>query len=409
MPSRLLATTVALLLAPLPLPGGGEPPPEPPASAPVAGPVFLEAVGRAPALDAARRRAEAARARTDAAGRLPDPTIEGMYSQVNTPGEKFPMWEVVLRQPLPKAGERAADRDRAAAVVSMAEADYAVMAGEMAADLALALVEADTSTARAGLLARQLDRTGQLLSALDARVGTGSSRLAERLSLQTRLAALRLRIEEETRRADDARSDAFGLLGLPPGAPLPSWAAPEPARIDPDTTPLLRLSAARVDEARAMARMARASARPMTSVGLRFEREEQRMGNMDTVGIAFMTDLPFRSRGYARAEQRAARAEESAALADAGSTRHRIAAALARAERAERLAGSTRRFAADTAARLDAEYDALSRSNETSVTLAVDILERLTDTRLQIIDADAAARTARAELWRYAPASSFVP
>ena len=142
------------------------------------------------------------------------------------------------------------------------------------------------------------------------------------------------------------------------------------------------------------------------------------MGNMDTVGVAFMTEIPFRSRGYARAEERAARAEETAARAESDSARHRARAALSRAERAERLAATARRLADETAARLDAEYDSLVRSagtaaggmnGETSVLMVLEILERQTEAKLQIIDAEAAAKTARAELWRHAPAALFTP
>jgi cobalt-zinc-cadmium efflux system outer membrane protein len=370
---------------------------------------LIDAVNHAPSINATRARAEAARERVAASGRFPDPQLEGMLSQRRTPSEDMPMWEVTLRQPLPKAGERAADRDRAAAAAVMALADYAVMAGEMTADVAMALADADAADERATLVARQLTRTEQLLTALDARVATGASRLAERLSLQTRLASLRLMRDQENRMAEDSRSEVRGLLGLPPSAPLPSYAGPAFSEIEPETVPLVRLSVARADEARAMARMARASARPMTAVGLRFEREQERMGNNDTIGISFMTELPFRGRGYARAEERATRAEEAAAHAEANSTRHRVAAALARVARAERLAAATRKFATDTAARLDAEYDALARSNDTSVTLALDILDRLTEARLQVIEAEASVRSARAELWRYAPASTFTP
>jgi len=155
----------------------------------------------------------------------------------------------------------------------------------------------------------------------------------------------------------------------------------------------------------------------MTAVGLRFEREEERMGNMDTVGIAFMTELPFRSRSYAHAETRAARAEETAARADAESARHRARAAVSRAERAERLAATSRRLATETSARLDAEYDSLIRSagtnaagmsgSETPILMVLEILERHTDTELQVVEADYAARAARAELWRHAPATLF--
>jgi cobalt-zinc-cadmium efflux system outer membrane protein len=405
--TRILA--LACLLAPA-APTRAEPAP-PPAAA------LAAAVATAPALRAAHARAEAAAERRGSAGRFPDPQVEAMYSQVRPPmgGEQFPMWEVTLSQPLPKAGERAADRERAAALLSLAEADYAVMAGELAAETARALAEAEAARARAELFTRQLERTERVLTALDARLASGSSRVADRLALQTRIASVRLLVEQEARLADDALSEARGRLGLPPDAPLPAFSAPAAGEIDPESLPSLRLAAARADEARAMARMARASARPMRSVGLRFEREEERMGNTDTIGVAFMTELPFRSRGYARAEARAARAEEVAARADAEAARHRARSALARATRAERLAATSRRLADETAARLDAEYDSLVRTagtsggldGETSVLLVLELLERQAETRLQIIEAEAAARLARAELWSHAPSTLF--
>ena len=415
MPPRLLVV-FASLLAPLPSIRGEEAAPDP---APPPAAALVSAVAQAPALRAAHARAEAARARTASAGRLPDPELEGMYSQAREPmGEQYPMWELTLRQPLPKAGERAADRDRAAALVSMAEADYALMAGEMSADIAMALAEAEAARARSELFTRQIERTERVLAAVETRLSAGSGRVADRLALQTRVASMRLMVEQDARMAEDALSEARGRLGLAPDTPLPPYSAPSAAEIDPENLPALRLASARADEARAMARMARASARPMTSVGLRFEREEQGMGNMDTVGVAFMTELPFRSRGYARAEERAARSEENAARSEAESARHRARAALARSERAARLAEVSRRLADETAARLDAEYDSLVRGagtaaagmgGEPSVLMVLEILERQTDTRLQIIEAEAAARLARAELWRHAPALLFTP
>lgn len=141
------------------------------------------------------------------------------------------------------------------------------------------------------------------------------------------------------------------------------------------------------------------------------------MGNMDTVGLVFMTELPFRSRAYARAEQNAARSEETAARADADSARHGARSALSRAGRADRLAATSRRLAAETSARLDAEYDSLLRSagtpampgGESPVLMVLEILERQTDAELQVVEADYAARSARAELWRHAPAHLLTP
>jgi hypothetical protein len=39
----------------------------------------------------------------------------------------------------------------------------------------------------------------------------------------------------------------------------------------------------------------------------------------------------------------------------------------------------------------------------------VELLEKATDTELQIIRAETAVRVARAELWRYVPAGQFTP
>jgi len=371
-------------------------------------------VTNAPALGAARARAEAARARLGSAGRFPDSEVEGMLSRRTTPDETMPMWEVSVRQPLPKAGERAADRDRANAVVAMAESEFALMAGEMAADTAMALADAETAQRRSEALAAQILRTEQVLTAIDARIATGQGRLGDRLALQTRIAGMQLMIERDRRMAADALSEARGRLGLRPDAPLPAFAAPPAKDIDPDHAPALTVARAKNAEAQAMGRMARASAKPMTAVGVRFERERERMGNNDTVGVAFMTELPWRGRRYARAEERAAQADANAALADADAARYRIVAALSRVERAERLADIARRLAEETQKRLNADYDTLVRNagtsnmgSDSSVLMILEVLEKTTDTQLQVIDAEGSARTARAELWRYVPAHFF--
>lgn len=377
-------------------------------------PHLVAIVKAAPSLAAARARSEAARARLDAAGRFPDPEVEGMVSRRDTPDEVMSMWEVSVRQPLPKGGERAADRDRANAMVAMAEAEFALMAGEMAADTAMALAEAATAQRRIEVVTTQLARTERVLAAVDARIATGQSRLGDRLALSTRLAAMQLMIEQDRRMADDALSEVRGRLGLRGDAPLPGFSVPPAREIDPDFAPALAVAHARNAEAQAMGRMARASAKPMTAVGLRFEREDERMGTNDTVGVAFMTELPWRSRRYARAEERAAQAEASAALADGEATRHRITAALSRVGRAERLAETSRRLAHETQRRLDADLETLINTagtggmgTDSSVLMILEVLEKVTEAEIQVIDADGAVLAAQSELWRYAPVSHF--
>lgn len=376
---------------------------------------LLRAVAKAPALDAAARRTTAARERVEAAGRLADFEVEGMGSRLVGPmGERATMWEVNVRQPLPKRGERAADRERARAAVSMAEADYALLVGEMAADTALALAEAEGAEARVRLLGAQVGRLDAVLRSIEARMASGSSRLADRLAVQSRLASMELMIEEERRLAADALAEARGRLGLSPEAPLPAFAAPLSDEIKADESAAVRLAAARTDEATARVKMAQASANPMTSVGVRFENERRAMGDETTLGLAFTSEIPWRSRRYARAEMRAAEAERGAAQTDATAARHRISSALTRVDRAERLAATARRLSSETLARLNAEFDAMIRSasvsaprGESTILQTVEILEKSTDAELQVIRAETAVRTARADLWRYLPAGQF--
>ena len=376
---------------------------------------LLRAVTNAPALSAASRRTTAARERIEAAGRLGDVELEGMGSRMVGPmGERATMWEVNVRQPLPKRGERAADRERARAVAAMSEADYALMLGEMAADTAMALAEAEGAEARARLLETQVGRLDAVLRSVQARIASGGGRLADRLTVQSRVASMQLMIEEERRMAGDALAEARGRLGLGPQAPLPTFAAPTVAEIAADEAPVVRLAAARTEEADAMVKMARASGNPMTSVGVRFENERRAMGDENTVGLAFMSEIPWRNRRYARAEIRAAEAERFAAETDATAARYRIAAALTRVDRAERLAATARRLSSETLGRLNAEFDSMIRTaaagnamGESTLLQTVEILEKSTDTEIQVIRADTAVRTARAELWRYLPAIHF--
>lgn len=409
--ARLFACAAVLVGAALPLPAGS------------AAPALLDMVADAPALGAARQRIAAARARIDSAGRLADPEVEGMVSRADMIDGNADMWELTFRQPLPKRGERAADRDRASAAVAMADADYAMVAGELAADVAMALAEIEGAHARIVLLETQLRRLEAVLEGVEIRLAAGSGRLADRLTLQSRIASMQLMVEQERRMADDAAAEARGRLGLAPEATLPDFAAPQPAEIAADESAALRLAAARDAEAAAMARMARATGRPMTAVGVRLEREQTRMGNNDTVGLAFMSEIPWRSRRYARADVRAAEAERDAARADGNAARYRIRSTLSRVERAGRLADTARRLAAETRSRLETEFDSFLQNagtgigggsgnnmggGDSSVLQAVEILEKTTDTELQVIQAETAARIARAELWRYLPAESLL-
>jgi hypothetical protein len=254
-----------------------------------------------------------------------------------------------------------------------------------------------------------------VLRTLEIRLGAGSgARLADRLTVESRVASMTLMIEQERTMAADALAAARGRLGLPSEATLPAFAAPTVDEVAVDEAADLRLATARADEASAMVKMAQAGARPMTAVGFRLERERTAMGDEDIVGVAFMSEIPWRSRRYAAAEARAAEADRTAAQAEGRSAQFRIRSTLSRVERAQRLAETAQRLGTETLARIDGEYDALVKAagvggmGDSTVLEIVELLEQATDTRLQLIQADLAVRVARAELWRYVPADRFL-
>jgi outer membrane protein, heavy metal efflux system len=374
---------------------------------------FLLAISQAPVLQASRQRVEAARNRIDAAGRLADPEAEGMM--LRGPGDRD-MWELNLRQPLPKRGERAADRDRARAAVAVAEAELAMAAGELAADVAALLAEAEGADARARVLDAQRGRFDAVLKSIEARLATSSSlRVADRLAMQTRVAGMQLEIDEARRMVQDALSEARGRLGLANENAPPPFAAPAIAEITPAASAATAVAQARSAEADAVARVARSSAKPATAVGLRFERERAGMGNEDRVGVAFSSEIPWRGPTYARAEIRAAESERLAAQAEGNSARFRLSSAISRVERADRLADTARRLATETRARLDAQYDALVRAagagsagGDSTVLMAVEIFDQAAASEIKVIEAETASRIASAELWRHAPVGRWL-
>jgi outer membrane protein, heavy metal efflux system len=368
-----------------------------------------DSVRASPVVKAMDQRVESARELAGAAGLFPDPRVEAMAARgSNSGGSSWPKWEGRLEQPLPKAGERRADRERAQAEIFMAEAERAVMAGSMAAEVAMALAESGAATERAVLLKQQLGRMEKVLALVENRLAGGQGKLADRLALQSRIAEMKLMIEENGRMAADTLLLARGILGLPNDVGLPPYAAPNSDRVQPLATPMAQVAAAKEAEARAMAMMAKASGRPMTAIGLSASREQMPMETEDMVGISFMMEIPFHARKASMAGQNAAEANRMAARADAAAARFRAEAAVSRAKRARLWADSARRLAEGTIARLDAEYETVVNAAaaegmkaESSVLMLIELLEKRVESGIRVIDAEAAARASAAALWEH--------
>lgn len=383
-----------------------------------AGTEFTAALAGAPALAAARHRLDAAQARAGARGRLADLELEAMGTSLRDPGigGRREAYELTLRQPLPRPRERAADRALGATALRLAEAELALTAADLAATVAGLLAESTAARERAAVSLGQAARLETALGGLEARLSaSGSTALVERLALQSRRTALRLAAAEDERTAADAEAEARARLGLAPDAPLPAFAAPELTAIQPAETAAATLARARAEDAEAGARFARASAGATTAVGLRMERERMGSGFLNGVGLVVSTDLPSRRTAAARAEVRAAAADRAAAQADEDASRLLARSDLDRAARAATFAAEARRLAAEITSRLEAEHEAVNRAlaaarpgQDSTLLHALDILDRTTAARLQVIAADAERRAREAALWRHAPPATLL-
>lgn len=373
---------------------------------------FVTALTHAPAVLAAQERITAARRAEGAAGRLPDPMLGAGLSRTSTAMDSWPMYGVAIEQPLPRWGERAAERAQAGAESAASVAELMDVLGETAAEVATLLAEAGSARARSALVDAQISRSSSVRAAAESRVASGTGSSAELLAVTSRLAALAVERATLQREAVDAEEEARGRLGLPATAPLPPFAAPDHAAIVADRVPGILAARAREAGAAAMFEAARATRHPETAVGLRYEREEQPGDPMDTVGIEFRVSLPV-WQGASRDLELAASARQRAARRDEAGWRFRIRTVLGRAERAAEVAAAARTAARDTAGRLDAEYAAVIRAaavqGGVGLVQALDILDRLAEAERQVIEAEAAARLAEAGLWRLAPPSIPVP
>jgi outer membrane protein TolC len=379
---------------------------EPAASGPAAREVFLRHLAKAPVVAAARERLAAADHAAGAAGRLPDPMLSAGYSRVNDRMARWPMREFGLEQALPRWGERDARRAQATAGRAMADAELAGALGELAAEVAGLLVEAEAARSRLGLVRRQAGRADAIAAAAAARTAAGRGGAAEQLAAASRVAALAVEVAALERLTADAEDAVRARLALAAQAPLPPFAAPDQAAAARERLPPELTARARTAEAEAMRREARAGRFPETAVGVLYGREDQPGGAMTTIGVELRVALPV-WQGAAADLERAAAARVRAARHEAEDAVRRAQASWARAQRARAVATRAQAAAAATRARIEAEYQALAHAAATQedagLLALLDVLDRVGEAERQVIEAEAAARQAEADLWRLAP------
>lgn len=368
---------------------------------------FLAAVARAPGVLAAHLRVEAAQRGARAAGVLPDPMLAvDLGRKRQGMGDDMTMYGAMLSQGLPRWGEREAMRLQAAAQVDLAEADLAEALGEHAATVALAAAEAAAATATRAQLSETATRVQAMRELVRARLAAAGAMIGESLSLETRAQNLAVQIAEQERRISDAEAEARGRLGLPATQPIPAVTYPDPAAVDPERVPMARRARAMHRDAQAMQRQALARAHPETALELRWEREGAGTAEQsDAYSLALSVSLPVWRQAYADAAD-GAHANARAATHEAAATGWMARSQVARAQRAAAFASQARTAAEAVAVRTGSEYEAVIRQVGTgaaSVAAALDLLDRISEARMQAIEAELASRTALAGLWRLAP------
>ncbi len=282
-------------------------------------PDFAAAIAAAPGVSAARTRAAAMHMTRHAAGVLPDPRLRLEAGPMRTSEADSWTYGAGIEQPLPRWGERDADRARAIAGIPAAEAEVAVILGDTAAMVAGALAEADAAGRTADLQAASRERLQALVPVFAARSASGGSS-RDSLRLSDRIEALGLAETDARRRAEDARSEARARLGLAEDAALTTVNYPTIGD-DHEPSPAERQAVARVGEARADLDRARSRSHPETAVGLRWERDEAgELGRSDKFVLGFDLSLPVWRGAYDAEVESAQARERSARIEVAGET-----------------------------------------------------------------------------------------
>ena len=305
---------------------------------------IARALERAPQMEAQRAAVESAEALQTSAGRLPDPAMVIGVDNLplngpdafSTTSDSMTMTKVGLVQSFPSGSQREGERERAAAEVTLAQAELVATRAEVARQAAVAWLR----FAAARETRQQLEPLeGDLRLAADAaraslRAGRGSA--AEALEAEAAVAALKSRLlqsrgDEERAKAELARwigSDAIADPGpLPALNVLPS--SVETLRQSAHLHALIAPLDARVAVAEADLDLARAARRPGWGVELTYGKRGPAYSDMGQ--LQFTVDLPLFPKNRqtpviaARsADLRKARAERDAELAMHGAELHQV-------------------------------------------------------------------------------------
>ncbi|MFO1375491.1 MAG: TolC family protein [Steroidobacteraceae bacterium] len=319
--------------------------------------LLAEAARNSPALDAARQRALAARARVAPAGALDDPMFEaGIVNAALSPlslrREDMSMQMVGLGQRLPFPGKRALRSAVAEAGAAAQDAGADDAQDRLIRDIREGYEELATVASLHTIVESTRTALAEYVSVAEARYATGSATQSDILQADAELARVRAELLALDRRRIEAQMLLAALVGRDPGAP-PIVATPQRLTAPPHdietlmqtatTSPRFIELAQESRQAQESVALARREYYPDVDLRLQYGRRERSLDGLprdDMITLTFAVNLPVwrRQRLEPRVAEARAMVAERAAMerAQALETRAQIARGHAAATQARR-------------------------------------------------------------------------
>lgn len=288
----------------------------------------------APDLEAARLKADAARAAVGPSSALPDPKLALGLDNFPISGppagrfgaDEMTMARVGVMQDMPSQAKRRARQERATADVTAAGAGVDAQARQVRVATAQAWLDLYFGQKRLAAIDELIRSIAPLYAAAPSGVAVGSSRPAQAVEAQALQADLEDRRAELAAKVGAARAQLARWTGV--ASPDPAGPQPRPEieadhlRANLANHPRLAVLEAAWSQAQADVRIARAEKRPDWSWDLSYQRRDPRFGDMVSAGVT--VSLPV----FARSRQDPMISARAAAAAAAGADRQAAARAL---------------------------------------------------------------------------------
>ena len=300
---------------------------------------FQQALARAqsnaPSLEGKRLGRQASLAARTAAGALPDPKLSLGIDSFPISGplafkpsqDNFTWVKIGVSQDIPNPAKRRAQRGRAEADITAAEADLALDARTVEVATAVAWIKLAFAEQRLAVVDKLRVGLDRLVRTTPNAVAAGTARPAQTLAGRQSLAELDDRREDLIAEIGRTRAELTRWTGeVDPGiaGDVPSFAVdPTNLRASLDENPLLAPVEARIGQTSADVRLAEAERKSDFGVDAAYQHRDPRFGDYVSAGVTI--SLPFFTRSRQNAGIAARQAQAGQAVAERAAARRALA------------------------------------------------------------------------------------